>query len=106
MGNRSTFGQQFDRQKETDKQAEPPANVRQRARQQVEQIEMHFERQIAHGQVKPGDQLPAERDIGVEFRASRKTVRAALTRLADKGLVVRRPCGRGRPAPPAAGSRA
>jgi GntR family transcriptional regulator len=42
---------------------------------------------IASGQLKPGDRLPTERSFCERFGVSRATVRRALRRLADEGMV-------------------
>ena len=56
----------------------------------VEQIE----RSIRTGQLKPGDQLPAERELAQRFDVSRTAVREAVKALGEKGLVEAQP-GRG-----------
>ena len=38
----------------------------------------------------PGSQLPPENDLAAEFNVSRATVRTAVSKLAARGLVVRR----------------
>src|SRR3989304_9198660 len=58
--------------------------------QSVEQIEQS----IRSGQLKPGDQLPAERDLAERFGVSRTAVREAVKALCEKGLVEALP-GRG-----------
>jgi GntR family transcriptional repressor for pyruvate dehydrogenase complex len=42
---------------------------------------------ILKGQLKPGDQLPAERDLAHSFGVSRTAVREAVKTLREKGLV-------------------
>lgn len=49
---------------------------------------------ILNGTLAPGDKLPPEMDLSFEYDASRNTVRDAIKRLADAGLVETRP-GRG-----------
>jgi GntR family transcriptional regulator len=49
---------------------------------------------LATGALKPGDKLPTEAELSVEFRTTRSTVRHALDRLVFEGLIVRR-VGRG-----------
>ena len=48
---------------------------------------------IYSGELKPGEQLPTERELTEQFDASRNTVRLALGQLANEGLIV---SGRGR----------
>jgi GntR family transcriptional regulator, transcriptional repressor for pyruvate dehydrogenase complex len=45
---------------------------------------------IARGQLRPGDRLPAERDLALELRVSRPTIRAGLRALAAMGVIVSR----------------
>jgi len=52
-----------------------------------EQIVQQVERSILKGQLKPGDQLPAERDLAQSFGVSRTAVREAVNALREKGLV-------------------
>jgi len=49
----------------------------------VEQIERH----IVAGELKVGDQLPAERELAEQFGVSRTAVREAVKALREKGLV-------------------
>ncbi|MFP5335384.1 MAG: FadR/GntR family transcriptional regulator [Actinomycetes bacterium] len=53
----------------------------------VEQIEDA----VARGELKPGQRLPSERELVVQFGASRPTVREALRVLESNGLVRSRP---------------
>jgi GntR family transcriptional regulator, transcriptional repressor for pyruvate dehydrogenase complex len=52
-----------------------------------EQIVQQVEESILSGQLKPGDQLPAERDLAQSFGVSRTAVREAVKTLREKGLV-------------------
>jgi GntR family transcriptional repressor for pyruvate dehydrogenase complex len=56
----------------------------------VEQIE----RSIRSGELRPGDQLPPERELAQQFGVSRTAVREAVKALSEKGLVEAYP-GRG-----------
>jgi len=52
-----------------------------------EQIVQQIEESIVNGDLKPGDQLPAERDLAHRFGVSRTAVREAVKALREKGLV-------------------
>src|ERR1700722_9547273 len=52
-----------------------------------EQIVQQIEESILKGDFKPGDQLPAERDLAQRFGVSRTAVREAVKALREKGLV-------------------
>src|SRR5215468_1883021 len=52
-----------------------------------EQIVQQIEDSILKGDLKPGDQLPAERDLAQRFGVSRTAVREAVKALREKGLV-------------------
>jgi GntR family transcriptional repressor for pyruvate dehydrogenase complex len=52
-----------------------------------ELIVQQVEDSILKGQLKPGDQLPAERDLAQKFGVSRTAVREAVKTLREKGLV-------------------
>jgi GntR family transcriptional repressor for pyruvate dehydrogenase complex len=52
-----------------------------------EQIVQQVEESILSGQLKTGDQLPAERDLAQRFGVSRTAVREAVKTLREKGLV-------------------
>src|SRR5260370_40734991 len=59
-----------------------------------EQIVQQVEESIHKGAVKPGDQLPPERELAQQFGVSRTAVREAAKALREKGLVEAYP-GRG-----------
>ncbi len=59
-----------------------------------EQIVDQIERRILAGDLKIGDQLPAERELAEQFAVSRTAVREAIKALREKGLVEIR-LGRG-----------
>jgi len=52
-----------------------------------EQIVDQIEQAILKGELKPGDQLPAERELAEQFGVSRTAVREAVKALREKGLV-------------------
>ena len=52
-----------------------------------EQIIQQIEGSILSGELKPGDQLPAERELAQRFGVSRTAVREAVKALREKGLV-------------------
>lgn len=52
-----------------------------------EQIVQQIEASIREGRLKPGDQLPAERELAQQFGVSRTAVREAVKSLNEKGLV-------------------
>jgi GntR family transcriptional regulator, transcriptional repressor for pyruvate dehydrogenase complex len=56
----------------------------------TEQVVSHVGALIVGGRLKPGDRLPAERDLAVQIGVSRPTVRAGLRALAAMGVVVSR----------------
>jgi len=58
------------------------------------QLAEELERQITRGTWPPGAQLPPEPDLATHFGLSRATVRQALTRLEQEGLITRQK-GRG-----------
>jgi GntR family transcriptional regulator, transcriptional repressor for pyruvate dehydrogenase complex len=59
-----------------------------------EQIVQQIEDSIQKGALKAGDQLPAERELAVQFGVSRTAVREAVKALHEKGLIEAYP-GRG-----------
>jgi len=52
-----------------------------------EQIVQQIEESIVRGDLKPGNQLPAERELAQRFGVSRTAVREAVKALREKGLV-------------------
>jgi GntR family transcriptional repressor for pyruvate dehydrogenase complex len=59
-----------------------------------EQIVEQVEKSILSGELKPGDKLPAERELAEQFSVSRTAIREAVKTLTQIGLVEVRP-GRG-----------
>lgn len=53
------------------------------------QLQEVLKDEIQHGRLKPGDQLPPERELSDQFRMSRMTVRQALNQLVTEGLLYR-----------------
>ena len=58
-----------------------------RASRLYEQIVEQIEASIRDGQLKPGEQLLAERELAIQFGVSRTAVREAVKTLCEKGLV-------------------
>src|SRR5215469_15173198 len=58
-----------------------------RAARLYEQIVSQIKESIAEGRLKPGDQLPSERELAQQFGVSRTAVREAVKTLCEKGLV-------------------
>ncbi|HHG90621.1 MAG TPA: FCD domain-containing protein [Devosia sp.] len=61
------------------------------ARKKYQEIAEHFELLVLSGRLRPGDRLPAERQIMEEFDAGRSSVREALFSLQRQGLLTSRP---------------
>jgi GntR family transcriptional repressor for pyruvate dehydrogenase complex len=59
-----------------------------------EQIVKQIEESLEKGNLKAGDQLPAERELALQFGVSRTAVREAMKALREKGLIEAYP-GRG-----------
>jgi GntR family transcriptional regulator, transcriptional repressor for pyruvate dehydrogenase complex len=59
-----------------------------------EQIVKQIEESIEKGTLKAGDQLPAERELALQFGVSRTAVREAMKALREKGMIEAYP-GRG-----------
>jgi GntR family transcriptional repressor for pyruvate dehydrogenase complex len=56
----------------------------------VDEIAAQVREMIANGKLKPGDRLPAERDLAVRLHVSRNTLREALRALEHAGIVEMR----------------
>ncbi len=56
----------------------------------VDNIANALQNQIVQGELNPGDRLPAERSLCVNFGVSRTTIREALKSLTVRGLITRR----------------
>src|SRR5262245_44857360 len=56
----------------------------------TEQVVSHVRTLIERGELRPGDRLPAERDLALQVGVSRPTVRAGLRALAAMGVVQAR----------------
>jgi GntR family transcriptional repressor for pyruvate dehydrogenase complex len=56
----------------------------------AERVVMHIERLIQSGQLRPGDRLPAERELARLIKVSRPSVRAGLRSLAAVGILESR----------------
>ena len=52
-----------------------------------QEIVDQIQQQILSGALKPGDQIPAERDLAERFMVSRTAVREAIKSLTEKGLI-------------------
>ena len=62
-----------------------------------ERVVEQIEGVIVSGEVQPGQHLPSERELMVQFSVSRPTVREALRVLQSRGLIASRPGGRSGP---------
>jgi GntR family transcriptional repressor for pyruvate dehydrogenase complex len=56
----------------------------------AERVVLHLEQLILNGQLKPGDRLPAERELADQVGVSRPSVRAGLRSLAALGVLESR----------------
>jgi GntR family transcriptional repressor for pyruvate dehydrogenase complex len=61
-----------------------------RAEGSTEQVVSHVRSLIERGELRPGDRLPAERDLAIQIGVSRPTIRAGLRALAAMGVVQSR----------------
>ena len=64
-------------------------------RKLYEQVATHLEQEILAGTLRPGDRLPAERDLQLRFGVGRPAIREALITLQRSGLIE---IGNGAPA--------
>lgn len=53
-------------------------------------IAVELENRILEGSLKPGDRLPAERELAAELGVSRPSLREAIQKLVSKGLLITR----------------
>src|SRR3712207_6025952 len=67
-----------------------PRRTRPRYVAAYQQIADELARRIGSGEFKTGDRLPTERELSAQLSVSRLTIRAALDRLAQRGVIVRR----------------
>jgi GntR family transcriptional repressor for pyruvate dehydrogenase complex len=51
-------------------------------------IAMHIERMILEGALRPGEKLASDRDLAVKFEVSRPSLREAIEKLAQRGLLT------------------
>lgn len=66
----------------------PPESSRQyKAGGAAELVHKRIQHMIESGELKPGDRLPAERDLAEQFQVSRASLRAALHSIAGMGLL-------------------
>ena len=70
--------------------ASPPSFKPVRSRRIFEEICASVRQQLITGEIKPGDRLPAERDLAEQFAVSRTAVREAMRALEIAGIVVLR----------------
>jgi DNA-binding LacI/PurR family transcriptional regulator len=75
----------------TNKLGPPPAVEGGRQVAKHRRVFEHLLKSIQSGQLKPGDRLPSEAELGRMFEASRITVAKAVLDLQRMGLVTRRP---------------
>jgi DNA-binding FadR family transcriptional regulator len=68
----------------------PSRSQRARARRQIDQLHAVLERQIDQGRIRPGERLATERELALQFGASRSVVRAALAELHKAGKIIRK----------------
>jgi GntR family transcriptional repressor for pyruvate dehydrogenase complex len=64
--------------------------ARRRRQPSTDQVVTHVRNLITSGSLRPGDRLPAERDLATQIGVSRPTVRAGLRALAAMGVVQSR----------------
>ena len=75
---------------QTTMKAEPGLSVQPHSSGSTRQVVLHVRTLIERGQLRPGDRLPAERDLAGRIGVSRPTVRAGLRALAAMGVVQSR----------------
>jgi DNA-binding FadR family transcriptional regulator len=68
----------------------PNRSSRERARQQAADLHATLERHIDQGRLKPGEKIATERELAIQFGASRTVVRNALEQLHKAGKITRK----------------
>jgi DNA-binding FadR family transcriptional regulator len=68
----------------------PSTSRRARARRLADQLLATLERQIDDGRLRPGERLATERELALQFGASRNVVRTALAELHRVGKIARK----------------
>jgi len=71
----------------------PPTRSRHRAPKISDVVMEQIEKMILEGALRPGEKLPPERELAVDFDVSRPTLREALQKLEAKGLLYSRQGG-------------
>ena len=56
-------------------------------------IMAQLEQMILEGSLQPGQKLPPERELAIQFEVSRPSLREAIQKLEAKGLLMRRQGG-------------
>ncbi|MBD3649339.1 MAG: FadR family transcriptional regulator [Pseudomonadales bacterium] len=67
--------------------------MNQNNRSRVEEITSVLTEEILHGQYRPGERLPSERDLAARFEVNRGAVREALKKLEQLGIATIKPGG-------------
>jgi GntR family transcriptional repressor for pyruvate dehydrogenase complex len=70
-----------------DGQTSSPPHTPVQARRAFEEVALQIRSQLCSGELRPGDRLPAERDLAEQFGLSRNTVREALRTLEISGVL-------------------
>lgn len=65
----------------------PSPNTPVQTRRAFEEVALQIRSQLTKGELRPGDRLPAERDLAEQFGLSRNTVREALRTLEISGVL-------------------
>jgi GntR family transcriptional regulator len=66
------------------------SSLRNSGGQRANQVLTAIADRIKHGVYPPGSRLPPEKGLATEFHVSRATIRQAMSKLADRGLVIRK----------------
>lgn len=67
--------------------------MNQNNRSRVEEITAVLTEEILHGQYRPGERLPSERDLAARFEVNRGAVRESLKKLEQLGIATIKPGG-------------